>query len=311
MKLKKFRQNVGHVVVLFPIPKTGTGVLKDSNNLWIVMKGADDRTFIFKNRFTNHELTLGIEQIDRHEKPNIVVIRVDVTLEDGGKTSFKPASPGIGSGRQSSALSRQPTWNSASVVILVAILIGIFISVFIAYRGNHGERAHFAITEMWPTTSPIWPMVGEPLDMNFRYKNVGNGTALDIVIEGLTLLKPDESKSSQDQVISNFENDLKARELQKGTIIVKDDSRWSTTKRGSVLTAEDRANFVSGEKVIFTIAIIQWRDDYGQHTQRLCRYLQPPKLTPDGRGRAAFGPMGSCHTYNDEVDGWIQPLAKK
>jgi hypothetical protein len=83
------------------------------------------------------------------------------------------------------------------VILIAFIAIGILFLAWAAYRGSPIERAHFAVTEMWPTTSPPWPIVGRPLDMNFRYKNVGSGTAFDTVIESLTVLQTNDSISSQ------------------------------------------------------------------------------------------------------------------
>ncbi len=309
MNVEMFRGMIGSIVVFRPQPQvmTNTRLVKDSHNSWIIVDEVEDRTFLFKNKITNHEIRLGIDNIDKFQTPKFVILRGQVILKDGGETDFEPFSPGIAS-TSSGILKEQHRvlWYGLLFGITV---ISIVISLFVAYRGNPTERAHFSIMDTTVTTTPTWPIVGRPLDLNFTYKNVGNGTAFDTLVESYTILKPDYSLSSQQQAVAEFEEQLKARPLQTGWSQSKDEIRWSTAK-GAILTPTDYANLRSGKNVVFIVGLIQFRDDFGKHRLRMCRYIQPSGPIGDG-GKLEPGVIAMCETYNNELDGWIQPLKKE
>lgn len=302
MNVAKFRKLEGSIVVFRPQPQFKGNPRKLLHNEWTIVTELRDRTFLFKNKITNHELSLGIDSIEKFHTPNFVILRGQVLLLDGGQVEFEPFTPGVAIDNDH----KTAKWPPYVIFALSAIAIGIFALAFINYLSNRTERAHFTITEMWNTTKPIWPVVGRPLDINFRYKNVGSGTAFDMQVESTSLLMPDYSITSQEHAITSFEKQLGDRPPPTRWTQTKDDDRWSTTKGGPIFSAEDNAKFVSGQTVIFAVGIIQFRDDFGEHTLRMCRYLQPPRVTPDGRGKEVFGPVGMCERYNDEVDGWIK-----
>lgn len=202
--------------------------------------------------------------------------------------------------------SAKATWIKFSFGILV--VISVLASSIIVYNGNPVERVHFAITRFEPSTTPNWPIVGRELELNVYYSNVGNGIAYDTVVEGYTVLRPDYSLFNQEQAVSEFEKRLATRPLQQGHSIPTADERWSTAL-GAILTPEDSANIQTGRKVVFLIGFIQFRDDFGKHTMRFCRYIQPPGMTPDG-GVIPFMIFASCEPHNNEVEGWIQSLKK-
>jgi hypothetical protein len=61
MKLKELRGIMGAVVVFRPRPKTNGDLVKESYNSWIVVEEVKEKTFLFKNISTNHEITLGTD----------------------------------------------------------------------------------------------------------------------------------------------------------------------------------------------------------------------------------------------------------
>ena len=56
---------------------------------------------------------------------------------------------------------------------------------------TQAERAYFAITKIWVTSGPDWPLVDDELSANFTFKNVGTGMAHNMHAFGRTALKPD------------------------------------------------------------------------------------------------------------------------
>lgn len=183
------------------------------------------------------------------------------------------------------------------------LLIGIVVAVISAYRGTKVERVHMAITEIRPITKPRWPIIGEPLEVNIHFKNVGNGMAFNTVLAAYTVLKPDHSAYSEQQTIAEFEKWLQTQPMESGASLAKDNEMWDTSS-GAILTPEDHNNLLTGRKVMYLVGVLQFRDDFGKHLQRICRFLQPPGPTGGG-GYKVFGILAGCSQYNDEVDGRI------
>lgn len=194
------------------------------------------------------------------------------------------------------------------IAFVVMLLLSIAVAGITAYRGTQVEsvqveRAHFSITEIWETSKPNWPIVGERLGVNFRYKNVGNGTAYNTGFVGHTVLKPDYTPYSEKEAIEEFEKWLQALPVKEGSSLAKDATAWSTAY-GNIVTPEDLNNLTTGRKVMYVVGILQFRDDLGKHSLRICRYLQPPEPTRSG-SLMKYGVLASCSRYNDEVEGWL------
>jgi hypothetical protein len=137
MNVKKFRMMMGRIVVFRPQPMGATGPLNESHNSWTIVNEVENRVFLFKNTITNHELRLGVDNIDKYQTPNILILRGQATLKDGGGMDFEPSVPGISS-VGSTVLNDQHKVLSykLAVALLAAVVFGIFALVFINYRGN-------------------------------------------------------------------------------------------------------------------------------------------------------------------------------
>jgi hypothetical protein len=194
-------------------------------------------------------------------------------------------------------------WYRIFFVALSAI--GIVLVVIITHRASQVERVHFAITKMKQTYTP-WPVVGEPLAFNIYYKNVGNGMAFDVVFEARAVLKPDYSSFSEQEAIAEFQKWLQERPLKTGLSIPKDLEQWNTAS-GGILSPEDLNNLLKGRRVMYLVGIIQFRDDFGKHTQQICQFLQPPEVTGSG-GYSVLGIFAQCDRHNGEVAGWEKPI---
>jgi hypothetical protein len=136
MNVKKFRMMTGRIVVFRPQPMGAIGPLNESHNSWTIVSEVENRVFLFKNIITNHELRLGVDNIDKFQTPNILILRGQVTLKDGGGMDFEPSAPGISS-VGSTVLNDQhkvPSYKLA--VALAAVVVGIFALVFFNYRGS-------------------------------------------------------------------------------------------------------------------------------------------------------------------------------
>jgi hypothetical protein len=92
----RFRKMTGDIVVFRPRPKVKSGLLDEPTNSWIIVHEVEDRTFLFRNRITNHEVRLGIDSIEKFHTPKFLLLRGQLTLKDGGKTEFEPFIRGIG-----------------------------------------------------------------------------------------------------------------------------------------------------------------------------------------------------------------------
>jgi hypothetical protein len=149
MNVKQFRKMMGKIVVFRPQPKLGTDQLKESHNSWTIVNEVENRVFLFKNKITNHELRLGVDNIDKFQTPNILILRGQATLKDGGKMDFEPSVPGISS-VGSTVLNDQhkvPSYKLA-VALLAAVVLGIFALVFINYRGNPSTDVLYEIRDL-------------------------------------------------------------------------------------------------------------------------------------------------------------------
>lgn len=167
-------------------------------------------------------------------------------------------------------------------------------------HSNPVERVHFAITRYEATYAP-WPIVGEPLGFNIYYKNVGNGMAYDAKFQAMAVLESDSSQYSQQRAIAEFEKWLQTSPKMRSSI-PKDKELWNSAL-GAIMTPEDVNNLLKGRKVMYLVGTIEFRDDFGKHTQRICQLLQPPVVTALG-GHSELGIFQYCGQYNDEVAGW-------
>lgn len=118
------------------------------------------------------------------------------------------------------------------ILFIAMLVLSIVVTGITAYRGTKVEyvvveRAHFAITQTWPTSSPVWPLVGERLGANFRFKNVGNGMAHNTVFLGIAVLERDYSPYSEKEAIEEFEKRIKALPVGEGASSGKDKEAYT------------------------------------------------------------------------------------
>ena len=90
MKKSKIRDNIGTVVKLFPQPKLGDRYVSDSRNRWLILPEPEGgKDLVFQNTITNHEITLGNDNIREFRSPDIVIIRGQLILEEDAKVTFE------------------------------------------------------------------------------------------------------------------------------------------------------------------------------------------------------------------------------
>jgi hypothetical protein len=187
------------------------------------------------------------------------------------------------------------------------LLLSLVVTAITAYRGTRVEhvqveRVHISFIQTEFLSKP-WPLVGEKLGVNIHYKNISNGMAHDVLFYGYSFLKPDYSPYSEKEAIEEFEKWVRVFPEAKESSLAKDTYRWATAE-GAILTPEDLNNLSTGRKVMYVVSVVQFRDDVGKRTLRICRFLQPPEPTRSGAS-IRFGDMASCSRYNDEVEGWL------
>ena len=180
--------------------------------------------------------------------------------------------------------------------------IGIGLVAIITYRSGLTERVHVS-HEIRETYGPNFIPIGEPLAFNIWMETVGNGTAHDIATFSRTFIGNDLSLYSENEVIEQFERWLLTAEVPAMGTTLTPGMKRATTADGAILSPEDHENLKSGRKVVYIMGLIQFRDDFGKRTQRVCQKLQPPETG----GIVIFQ---SCSRYNDEISGWRKALRK-
>ena len=96
MNLKQLRENtVGTVVQLLPKPLYNGKPIKSEHNAWLVVEELEDKIFLFQNRNTRHEISLGADNIQEFRTPKLLILRGQISLLEGKKTEFEPSAPGL------------------------------------------------------------------------------------------------------------------------------------------------------------------------------------------------------------------------
>lgn len=165
--------------------------------------------------------------------------------------------------------------------------IGLLCIGLLAFRSNRQERAHFNIAlrpatmpinyksdDLWAASSGIF-LVGQPLAWNVDFQNVGGGPALNVRNSGRVFIEPDETKLSEEDAISKYNQWLKTSSFtSSGDTIAKEQIGFKTYE-GDILTPEDYQNIVAGRRVILIVGRIAFDDDFGSHVHNVCQRLEP------------------------------------
>lgn len=158
-------------------------------------------------------------------------------------------------------------------------LLGVTCVGMLAYRSGRTERAHFLVTIRNTYNSNLFTpfsflLLDAPLRFNVALVNVGSGSAMNTLPFARSSIQLDASEASQDAAIAQFESYSRAHDGGTGSIATKGDRSFITAS-GPVLSSQDIDDIKHLRKYIFVTGAIQFRDDYGSHTQHLCVYLDP------------------------------------
>ena len=97
MKIEKFRENIGTVVVLRPRPKFNGAYIKESMNSWIIIEEAQN-AFLLQNTITAHKFFLFPDSAREFRSPDFLILAAQATLKDGGGVELEPFAPGLKEG---------------------------------------------------------------------------------------------------------------------------------------------------------------------------------------------------------------------
>jgi len=185
---------------------------------------------------------------------------------------------------------------------ILAGTCGIILIILMASRAPI-EHAHLDVqagpinsTDTWASGTADhkagFLVVGQPLEFNIWFTNVGPGVATNVGTRQRSFIEPDMSTPSEDDALEEFKK-RKSPEPQVGGAILDKGAINFSTAPGVILAPEDYDNLVYGRRVVYVVAEIPYRDDSGQHVRHYCAVLQPPQ---------SGGTMiwHFCDSYNDE-----------
>jgi hypothetical protein len=161
----------------------------------------------------------------------------------------------------------------------------------IAYRSGRIERAHFALD----LNSEVQAVAGTPLSMNIFFKDVGTGPAVNTDSYSRAFIEEDESRRSADDAIGKYKVFERSHALGTDNV-PKDAPGYYMTALGAMLSDEDVINLVRGIRVLYIMGTIKFKDDFGSHTQYICK-------TSNGPCRLMWrigGHVGSGMTRNED-----------
>jgi hypothetical protein len=162
----------------------------------------------------------------------------------------------------------------------------------LAYRSGRIEHAHFSLD----LNSKVQAIEGQPLAMQVFFKNVGTGPSINTDTYSRLIPEEDESKHSSDDAIGRFKEYEKIRDIGTNNI-PKDEPGHFMVARGPILGHDDVTNLVSGVRTVYLVGTINFKDDFGSHTQFICKVLEKP-VRPD------MANWGTCGKWDDEKDKW-------
>lgn len=174
------------------------------------------------------------------------------------------------------------------LIFLACSAIGIASAVLLAYRSGRLERAHF----MLDLNSKVQAVEGQPLAMRIGFRNVGTGPAINTDSFSRCFVEDDESRRSADDAIGKFKEYAQNRLIGTDNV-PKDAPGYFMVALGSVLSGQDVLNLVDNVKVVYIVGTIKFKDDFGRHTQYICKTLQRP-VSPNGAS------WGTCGVWDDE-----------
>jgi len=176
----------------------------------------------------------------------------------------------------------------ARIGFVVCALLGTASIAIVTYRSGMTERAHFALD----LNSKVQAVAGTPLSMKIFFKNVGTGPSVNTDSYSRSFIEDDESRRSADSAIAKFKEFEKSHDI--GTDIVpKDTPGYFMVAQGLVLSNTDFENIVTNIRVVYIVGRIKFKDDFGSHTQYICKALQRPVS-------ATGADWGTCGEWDDE-----------
>jgi hypothetical protein len=174
------------------------------------------------------------------------------------------------------------------VIFFVCGAIGIGSGGMLAYLSGRLERAHFALD----LNSKVQAVAGSPLSMRIGFENVGTGPSINTDSYSRSFIQGDESRRSADDAIAQFKE--YARNRTVGTDNVpKGATGYYMVAQGNVLSDQDVLDLVHNVRVMYVVGTIKFKDDFGHHTQYICKTLQRP-VSANGAS------WGTCGIWDDE-----------
>lgn len=212
---------------------------------------------------------------------------------------------------QTLSVKQRKTYDALFIIVGLAglVLVGL-----IAARAGRQERAHFSarIVNTYQvfdqTTRAIvpfsWFVVDKPLAFNVFAKNVGNGSAYNAEEHFHSFVKPDNSASSESDVVKDFKSWLLVQPHNSRTW--PKDSESFSTAAGDVISPEDYSNLTTGRRTVFVIGNLTFDDDFGSHEFDVCQVIQkqmelPPDFLPGfNKVTVPTEIWGFCSIFNGE-----------
>jgi hypothetical protein len=141
--------------------------------------------------------------------------------------------------------------------------------------------------------SPIMFIVGKPAELDFNFRNVGNGRADEIWNAGKIFLATTETEK---ELTDTFKTET-AKELRNPQIRAhmehgimepgggEDSKMWFTVRSNRNVTTDDVAKLTDGSETLYFFVSLSYHDPQGSHYIHKCEFLQPlrpnePKQDP-------------------------------
>jgi hypothetical protein len=171
-------------------------------------------------------------------------------------------------------------------------LLGVASVCALTYLAGRTERAHFAVVP----NGKIILQSGKPLAVRVDFKDVGTGPSINTDTYSRAFIEDDSTKVNADDAIARFKPFFASHDIGSN-LIAKDQEGNFMTAFGALLSPEDINNLLNNIKVLYVVGEINFKDDFGKHTQYICKSLQRP-VSPNTLI------WGTCGKSDDEVDKW-------
>ena len=169
-------------------------------------------------------------------------------------------------------------------------IVSSFSIAMLSYLSGRAERAHFSVAPSGQT----FLQPGQPIRIRVDLEDVGTGPSINSDTYSRTFIEDDNTKINSADAVERFKpfwaaHDVGANPIPKGQKGV------FMTAQGPVLGVDDVNNIMNNIKVVYVIGRIDFKDDFGKHTQNICKYLQRPVSSQTMI-------WGTCGMSEDEQD---------